>query len=55
MTTNTAVTATLAAPVTLSGVLNDSLGNAVAGATVGVYPPGTGCAQRCCGQRDNGG
>ena len=45
MTTNTAVTATLAVPVTLSGVLNDSLGNAVAGATVGVFPPGTRCAQ----------
>jgi beta-glucosidase len=29
----------------LSGVLGDSLGNAVAGATVGVYPPGTGCAR----------
>ena len=45
MTTNTAVTATLAVPVTLSGVLNDSLGNAVASATVGVFPPGTRCAQ----------
>ncbi len=45
MTTNTAVTATLAGPVPLSGVLKDSLGNEVAGATVGVYPPGTGCAR----------
>ena len=43
MTTNTAVTATLAEPITLSGVLSDSLGNAVAGATVSIYPPGTNC------------
>ena len=43
MTTSTAVTATLAEPVTLSGVLRNSLGRALAGASVSVYPPGTGC------------
>ena len=43
MTTDTAVTATLAEPVTLSGALSDSLSNAVPGATIDVDPAGTHC------------
>ena len=56
MTTNTTVTATLAEPVTLSGVLKDSLGNAVTGAQITVGPAGQplSCQSHCPGRHSFG-